>query len=88
VLGPLLFVIFINDLPEHINSRSAIPFVFAGDTKCLLSIRSTDDVSKLQGDINGAAVWSLSSDLFFNEAEFVHVCFWAIDLDATAYTVS
>ena len=46
VLGPLLFIIFINDLPEHVNS--AIPFVFADNTKCLLSIRCTDDVSKLQ----------------------------------------
>ena len=73
VLGPLLFVIFINDLPEHVNS--AIPFVFADDTKCLLSIRSTDNVSKLQSDVNGAAVWSLSSDLLFNEAKFVHVRF-------------
>ena len=54
VLGPLLFVIFINDLPDHINS--AIPFLFADDTKCLLSIRSTDDLSKLQSDFNGAAV--------------------------------
>ena len=89
VLGPLLFVIFINDLPEHVNS--AIPFVFADDTKCLLSIRSTDDVSKLQSDVNGAAVWSLSLDLFFNEAKFVHVRFWAkpsFDLDTTTYTVN
>ena len=28
VLGSLLFVIFINDLPDHI--KSAIPFIFAG----------------------------------------------------------
>ena len=89
VLGPLLFVIFINDLPEHVYS--AIHFVFADDTKCLLSIRSTDDVSKLQSDANGAAVWGLSLDLFFNEAKFVHVRFWAkpsFDLDTTTYTVN
>ena len=73
MLGTLLFIIFINDLPEHVNS--AIPFVFADDTKFLLSVRSTDDVSKLQSDVNGAAVWSLSSDLLFNEAKFVHVRF-------------
>ena len=29
VLGPLFFVIFIIDIPEHVNS--AIPFVFADD---------------------------------------------------------
>ena len=56
VLGPLLFVIFINDLPQLV--QFAIPFVFADDTKCLLSIRSTDDESKLQSDVNGAAMWS------------------------------
>ena len=35
VLGPLLFVIFINDLPQHV--QFAIPFVFADDTKRLMS---------------------------------------------------
>jgi len=47
-------------------------------------------VSKLQSDVNGAAAWSLSSDLLFNEAKFVHVCFWAkpsFDLDTTTYSV-
>jgi len=38
VLGPLLFVIFINDLPKCI--QSAIPFVFDDDTKCLIVIRT------------------------------------------------
>ena len=52
--------------------------------KCLLSIRSTDDVSKLQSDANGA-------DLLFNEAKFMHVHFWAkpsFDLDTATYTVN
>ena len=72
VFGPLLFVIFINDLPQHI--QSAIPFVFADNTKCLLAIKSTDDIGKLQSDVNNTAMWSHSSDLLFNEAKFVHVC--------------
>ena len=45
VLGSLLFVIFINDLPNCI--RSAIPFIFADDTKCLHVIRSTEDTYNL-----------------------------------------
>ena len=48
-------------------------------------------MSKLQSDVNGAAVWSLSSDLLFNEGKFVHVRFWAkpsFDLDTTTYTVN
>ena len=82
-------VLFINDLPQLI--QSALPFVFADDTKCLLAIRSTDDIGKLQGDVNTTAMWSHSSDLLFNEAKFVHVHFWAkppFDLDTTTYTVN
>ena len=84
VLGPLLFAIFINDLPQHV--QSAKPFVFTDDTKCLLSIRFTDDVSKLQSDVDGAAVWSLLLNLLFNEGKFVHVRFWdkpSFDLNAS-----
>jgi len=89
VLGPLLFIIFINDLPQHI--KSATPFVFADDTKCLLAIRSTDDIDKLQSDVNSTVMWSQSTDLLFNEAKFVHVCSWTksfSDLNSTTYTVN
>ena len=53
--------------------QSALPFVFADDTKCLLAIKSTEDVGKLQSDVNNTAMWSHSTDLLFNEAKFVHV---------------
>jgi len=42
-------------------------------------------------DANRAAMWSLSSDLLFNEAKFVHVRFWAkpsFDLGTTTYVYS
>lgn len=89
VLGPLLFAIFINNLPDCI--RSAIPFIFADDTKCLLKVKSSEDVNKLQKDIDNAAEWSQSTDLLFNEAKFAHVRYWArptFDIDSTTYLVN
>ena len=74
VLGPLLFVIFIDDLPHCIHS--ATPFIFADDTKCLLAIKSTNDSDKLQHDIDDISIWSQTFRLLFNESKFVHLCFW------------
>ena len=87
VLGPLLFVIFINDLPQCIHS--AIPFIFADDTKCLLAIKSTSDSDKLQQDINNISTWSYTFNLLFNESKFVHLCFWQKNsLDTPKYAIN
>ena len=55
VLGPLMFVIYINDLPEAINSYS---FLFADDTKVFREINSKDDAFALQSDIDSLQHWS------------------------------
>ena len=70
VFGPLLYVIFINELPECI--KSAIPFSFTADAKCLANcsyIRSTTDTDKLQEDINNATDQSHLINLLFNVAK-------------------
>jgi len=70
VLGPLFFVIFINDLPECI--KSAIPFIFADNTKWPISVGSTTDTEE---DINNDADWSHFTNLLFNVAKFSHIHF-------------
>ena len=49
VLGPLLFLIFINDL--NLNIFGSV-FKFADDTKIISTVKHSTDSMKLQGDIN------------------------------------
>ena len=55
VLGPTLFIYFINDLPEV--ARSLVK-IFADDTKAYCSIRTETDHITLQDTINSFVEWS------------------------------
>ena len=72
ILGPLLFLIFINDLPSVITSQL---FEFADDTKCFRQILSMLDIELLQKDLNSLFNWSVNNLLSFNLAKFVFMSF-------------
>ena len=57
VLGPLLFVIYINDLPDVVDVESHI-YLFADDTKVFRKIGADADKTKLQCDLNNMCKWS------------------------------
>jgi len=63
VLGPTLFIIFINSLPNTTNSPT---FLFADDAKLFREITSTRDQEILQEDLNSMFDWTKSSLLNFN----------------------
>ena len=73
VLGPLLFLIFINDLPSSLVS--AKPLLFADDTKCIQSIRSPCDHITLQEDLNSLHIWCTDNLLSFNTLKSFHMHF-------------
>ena len=50
VLGPILFVLYINDLPDVIDADSNI-YMFADDTKLYREMSNATDVTTLQSDI-------------------------------------
>ena len=67
ILGPLLFLIFINDLPQYV--RYSLSLLFADDTKCLSPISSILDCQLLQSDLDQLSTWSSEWRLLFNESK-------------------
>ena len=57
ILGPLLFLIFIKDMPDVIPKETLLP-LFADDSKCFPLILGWDDGDKLQDDLNQIFQWS------------------------------
>ena len=60
ILGPILFTIFINDLPECVSSCCKI---FADDTK-LYDVAS--NCTQIKKDIDALQKWSVKWNLYFN----------------------
>ena len=63
VLGPILFVLNINDLPENIVSNV---YMFADDTKVFNTITSPHDQHTLQNDLDYLTSWSSKCLLRFH----------------------
>ena len=68
VLGPLLFVIFIDDLPDSVSPESN-PYIFDDDTKIIKEIKNTDDNHALQNDINSLVEWSDDNRMHFHSGK-------------------
>ena len=65
LLGPALFVLFINDMPCSVSEDSTMA-LFADDAKCYRTIRSVNDCAQLQTDIDNLVEWSDAWKMAFN----------------------
>ena len=55
ILGPTLFLMYINDLPDVLSHSKCL--LFADDAKIFKNIQSVDDCHLLQNDIMGLTQW-------------------------------
>ena len=67
ILGPLLFILYINDLPCYLSAIT--PFMFADDTKIVLKLNGLEDEKLLQDDIQALNNWSYEWSLQFSPSK-------------------
>ena len=75
VLGPLLFVLYINDLSEIIDSSNSVILTFADDTKLISKISSVSEKNKLQDNLNNVIEWSKLNNMELNNDKFELICY-------------
>ena len=66
ILGPILFIFLINDLPTDIIAKLLL---FADDTKLIKMLLSMMSHSELQNDLNHLISWSEKWQLKFNTSK-------------------
>ena len=85
ILGPLLFVLFINDLLDGL-SQGTNGSLYADDTKIWRKISSAEDITSLQSDIDTLNSWSKTNLMSFHPQKCKvltvhssHQCFHGVD---------
>ncbi len=63
ILGPFLFVLFINDLPDYLTN---FVYMFADDTKVFAKVTNDEEHQRLQDDLDKLCEWSSTWQLKFN----------------------
>ena len=63
VLGPVLFLVYINDLPSHVDCSVGL---FADDTLMYQNVDNTNDEERFQANLESLNTWSKTWGMSFN----------------------
>ena len=75
LLGPLIFVIFISDLPDFVTPGNNVSF-YADDCKTSRVLNCPSDHSLFQTDIDNIYRWSIQNHMEFNvkKGKLIQIC--------------
>ena len=68
VLGPMLFIIYVNDLPSIVRSECKL---YADDCKILGVVSSKEEAARIQKDLDNISEWASIWGSFLNEEKCV-----------------
>ena len=66
VLGPILFLIYINDIDDAIDVTTSVIMKFADDTKVVRIVESEEDRMAFQAGLSNLEQWSADWQMLFN----------------------
>ena len=75
VLGPIIFLVYINDL--QCNLKGSTAGSFADDTRLSKQISSCDDVLILQEHINTVVKWATENNMVLHDSKFEYLAYRA-----------
>ena len=84
-MGPLLFLIYINDLPDSISFANV--YLFADDAKLVKSILSFNDSAVMQKDLDALQAWCIEWKLKLNTKKCSAISFGRSDSDHFPYAI-
>lgn len=85
-LGPILFNLFVNDLPSVIHNSSIL--MYADDVKLFRSLKSSEECSLLQDDLNRLVIWCESNHMLLNLSKCKKMSFNRGKVIETSYMIS
>ena len=71
VLGPILFIMYIDDHKNAIKSRSTGSF--ADDTKMKGKVDAAEDTATIQKELDSVIAWSSKNNMSLHEDKFIYL---------------